>query len=153
MPEMVESNSWQRFSALLEFQRDVDPTYPSHTGKKSADEVGYHALAGSKSSRHHRARHGDLWQSNWSDTLSAILLSSSMLSNGSTSSPVRSCGIEVARSFYPHTLTQSRGQFSPQKFMRSALKRAFSTDHSFTNAKRMRFDSYNSMVEPMVCVW
>lgn len=146
MPERVASFSSQRFSALLDFQRDVDLVCPSHIGKKNGpawDEL----VPSSSKPNHHRARHGDnlSWQQNWSESLSAILFqrpSSSSSSYSSSSAMVASsCAVEARRT----TLVRSHGQFSPQKFIRNALKRAFARDE-LPSSKRARFDT----AEPMV---
>jgi len=160
MPEMVASYSSQRFSALLDFQRDVDLVYPSHLGKKSpsaAADEGF--LIPNAKANHHRGRHGDtFWQESWSDSLSAILLSSFQRAApkeaGAASLP-RPCAVEAARSSSSFTtLTRSQGQFSPQKFIRNALKRAFARDEPPSSAmmvKRARFEDFGSTAEPMVC--
>lgn len=140
MPEMVASNSSQRFCALLDFQRDLDLLYPSHMGNKNVDGEGFS-----------RPRHSDSCQRSWSDTLSGFLSSSLRLSKADAAPPARPCGVEAARNVYPSTLARSQGQFSPQKLIRIALKRAFSVDGSVTNVKRARFEGCNSIVEPMVC--
>jgi hypothetical protein len=148
MPEMVASYSSQRFSAMLDFQRDVDLIHPSHIGKKNTGMEEYSVL-GRKAPGHHRAHHGDAWQQNWSDSLSAFLSSTFRASREVVVAPSpRPCGVEAARSF---ALTRSQGQFSPQKFIRNALKRAFARDESVMNVKRARFEDYGSTAEPMVC--
>lgn len=147
MPEMVASYSSQRFSALLDFQRDVDLIHPSHIGKKNTGMEGFSPLD-RKAPGHHRARHGDSWQQNWSDSLSAFLSSTFRASKEVAAPSPRPCGVEAARSF---AVTRSQGQFSPEKFIRIALKRAFSRDESVMNVKRARFEDYGSTAEPMVC--
>ena len=146
MPEIVASNSSQRFSALLDFQRDVDLVHPSHIGKKSE---AFSPLD-RKAPGHHRANHGDSWQQNWSDSLNAFL-ASTFRAPKEVVAPApapRPCGVEATRSL---AVTRSQGQFSPQKFIRNALKRAFARDESVMNMKRARFDDYGSTAEPMVC--
>lgn len=152
MPEMVASFSSQRFSALLDFQRDVDLVCPSHIGKKNGP--AWDELVPSKPN-HHRARHGDnlSWQQNWSESLSAILFqrpsstSSSSSSSSSSAMVGSSCAVEARKT---STLVRSQGQFSPQKFIRNALKRAFARDEPSVSAKRARFDDFGSTAEPMV---
>lgn len=151
MPEMVASYSSQRFSAMLDFQRDVDLIHPSHIGKKSngMEEV---SVLDRKAPGHHRAHHGNSWQQNWSDSLNAFLASTFRTPRDVT--PVapspRPCAVEAARSS-SYAVTRSQGQFSPQKFIRNTLKRAFARDESVMNVKRARFDDYGSTAEPMVC--
>lgn len=160
MPEMVASYSSQRFSALLDFQRDVDLVYPSHLGKKSPSEEGF--LLPNAKANHHRGRHGDtFWQESWSDSLGALLMSSFQRapSTPSPAPPPRSCAVEAARrsssSSFTTALTRSQGQFSPQKFIRNALKRAFARDEAPSSSsvmvKRARFEDFGSTAEPMVC--
>jgi len=170
MPEMVASYSSQRFSALLDFQRDVDLVYPSHLGKKSPSvmDEGFLLSNANAKANHHRGRHGDThWQESWSDSLSTLLMSSFQRAPSSSSrspvaaSPARPCAVEAARrssssSFTTRTaLTRSQGQFSPQKFIRNALKRAFARDaapsSSSVMVKRARFEDFGSTAEPMVC--
>ncbi|KAG0606255.1 hypothetical protein M758_9G125800 [Ceratodon purpureus] len=156
MPEMVASYSSQRFSAMLDFQRDVDLIYPSHIVKKDGGMEGG-GLLERKAPGHHRAHHGDSWQQNWSDSLSVFLASAFRAPREVTPAVVapspRPCAVEAARSpsSSSYAVTQSRGQFSPQKFIRNALKRAFARDESVMNVKRARFDDYGSTAEPMVC--
>ena len=150
MPEMVASYSSQRFSALLDFQRDVDLVYPSHIGKKNAPALeGGFLVPNQAKANHHRARHGDntSWQQNWSESLSALL--SSTFQRPATAAPSpRPCAVEASK-----TLARSRGQFSAQKFLRTALKRAFARDDfpSSVHVKRARFEDFGSTAEPMVC--
>lgn len=147
MPEMVASYSSQRFSAMLDFQREVDLIHPSHIGRKGAEARN---PLERKAPGHHRAHHGDSWHQNWSESLSAIMSSTFRAPKeaAAVAPPPRPCGVEAARSF---ALTRSQGQFSPQKFIRNALKRAFSRDESVMNVKRARFEDFGSSVEPMVC--
>jgi hypothetical protein len=152
----VASYSSQRFSALLDFQRDVDLVYPSHIGKKNAPtalEGGFLAPGNQAKAYHHRARHGDntSWQQNWSESLS-VLLSSTFQRPAVAESP-RSCAVEAraTTTTTTKTLARSQGQFSAQKFIRNALKRAFARDEPVVNVKRARFEDFASTAEPMVC--
>lgn len=165
MPEMVASNSSQRFSALLDFQRDVDLVYPSHIGKKNPILEGAFAnplllerpqrhggkpSASPPAPNHHRARYGDnwSWQQTWSESMSALLSTSFRSVPTAPSLPPRPCAVEASRGF---ALTRSSGQFSPQKFIRHALKRAFGKDEPSSHVKRARFADFGSTAEPMVC--
>jgi len=161
MPEMVASFSSQRFSALLDFQRDVDLVYPSHLGKKSPSAMDEGFLIPNAKANHHRGRHGDThWQESWTDSLSTLLFSSFQRAPSSVpvaASPARPCAVEAARRSslsFTTTLTRSQGQFSPQKFIRNALKRAFARDEAPSSSvmvKRARFEDFGSTAEPMVC--
>lgn len=157
MPERVASYSSQRFSALMDFQRDVDMVYPSHIGKKNpGGEDGF--LNSKGKPNHHRGRHdGDMfWQESWSESLTSLLASSFQRQAPSRSSAAamamamaRPCAVEARSSSF--ALTRSHGQFSPQKFIRNALKRAFSRDEPAAPVKRARFEDFGSTAEPMVC--
>lgn len=161
---MVASYSSQRFSALLDFQRDVDLVYPSHIGNKSPAGFTSNPLdrksAAAAAPNHHRARHGgdSSWQHNWSESLSAFLSSTFRPSRDNDdvvmamAPPPRPFGVEAARrSSTTYAITRSQGQFSPQKFIRNALKRAFVRDEFTMNVKRARFEDFGSTPEPMVC--
>nr|PNR51717.1 hypothetical protein PHYPA_010905 [Physcomitrium patens] len=150
MPEMLASHSAQRFSALLAFQRDVDPAYPTHMGKASNAGMDEFSCPDRRAPGHHRVRHDDSWQQNWSDTLSAFL-ASSFRPKQKPSPPARPCGVEAMASSSRGTLTRSQGQFSPQRFIQNAVKRALGTTDFATNAKRPRFEDQFHTPVPMVC--